>query len=100
MLDKLERSDFEGHVNQRFTIQFTPEHELVAVLIQVDEINSDSVLPRKPFSLLFETKQTDQYYTQGIYSVKHHELGMMEIFLVPMGFDVVSNCMRYEAVFS
>jgi hypothetical protein len=98
MLDTLELSDFEPHVNQIIPIRFTPDVVIPATLIEAKTINSSSTLPRKPFALTFRTNQKNEYYSQAIFEIQHPLKGTLEIFLVPIGPDEAG--MRYEAIFS
>jgi hypothetical protein len=52
---------------------------------------------RAPFSLIFRGGP-DPPLPQRIYRVHHHELGALDLFLVPIGRDEVGQ--RYEAVFT
>ncbi len=54
--------------------------------------------PRRPFSLIFSNPRKDSYLPQRTYSLEHAKLGVLEIFLVPIGPD--ENGMFYEAVFT
>ncbi len=53
---------------------------------------------RAPFSLIFRSPGERRHAPQQIYTVRHPELGEIEIFLVPIGPD--ERGMRYEAVFT
>jgi hypothetical protein len=98
MQDILELSDFEPYLNQAFSLQFTPEVSLPAVLIEARSIKSYTPAEREPFKLIFRTDQKDEYYNQAIVMVKHPSKGDQGIFLVPVGPDAAG--MRYEAIFS
>jgi hypothetical protein len=52
---------------------------------------------RTPFSLVF-TAPADPLLGQGMYAIDHPQLGVLEIFIVPIGRDEGGT--RYEAVFS
>lgn len=52
---------------------------------------------RAQFSLVFRAPE-DVVLPQRIYRVEHHQLGVFELFLVPIGPD--GEGMRYEAVFT
>lgn len=87
-LENLTVADFETLRGQRFRIAEAFDAELV----EVTEIPREPG-GRAPFSFVFEGGPTPPL-PQAIYPVHHHELGTIEIFLVPIGPD------RYEAVFS
>jgi hypothetical protein len=65
-------------------------------LIEVSEAE-DRGPSRPQFSLVFRGGP-DSPLPQRIYRVEHHELGAMEIFLVPLGPDELGQ--RYQAVFT
>lgn len=52
---------------------------------------------RQPFSLLFLCADT-RVLGQGTYALEHERLGMLEIFLVPVGAD--GGGVQYQAVFN
>lgn len=55
---------------------------------------------RRPgFSLIFTTRQTKEYYQQGIYQLIHPELGPLSLFMVPLGAGS-DGFMQYEIVFN
>jgi len=97
-LHLLQSSEFKPYTGEDFSISFSATETVVATLRDVVDLPGHPHIERKPFSLLFETKQKDHYYPQAIYSVKHPLHGNLEIFLVPMGFG--AEGMQYEAVFS
>lgn len=100
MLETLDIHHFEKHLNEEFEISFGDNPSLPAHLTDVRALSSDNVLARVSFSLLFTTDQTAEYYTQGISEVRHAQLGTMQLFLVPVGPDVETGRMRYEATFN
>jgi hypothetical protein len=54
---------------------------------------------RERFSLIFRGPK-DKPLKQDSYTMKHHNLGTLLIFLVPMGSDKKGTGLRYEAVVS
>ncbi|HEU4633865.1 MAG TPA: hypothetical protein VFS22_07770 [Flavisolibacter sp.] len=97
-LQLLRITDFEAYEGQCLTIRFGPGEAESAKLAQVVQLSGYSTLERKPFSILLQTSQLTTYYPQAIYPVEHPDLGVMDIFLVPVGFK--DGGMQYEAVFS
>ena len=87
-LDDLTVADFEPLLYERFRLAAAYDVELV----EVAEIPREPG-GRAPFSLVFEGGPTPPL-PQGIYAVEHEDIGVIEIFLVPVAPD------RYEAVFS
>ncbi|HWF81789.1 MAG TPA: hypothetical protein VN695_14505 [Streptosporangiaceae bacterium] len=73
----------------------------LADVTQAGAGRSDSF--RQPFTLLFHGP-IEPVLPQGIYRLEHHKLGVLELFIVPVGPDESpapgeSAAMRYEAVF-
>ena len=97
-LHLLQSSDFSPYVGKDFTIRFSETLAAEAKLLEVIDLTAHPNQQRKPFSLLFETRQKNQHYPQAIYTVEHPDLGALAIFLVPVGFG--SEGSQYEAVFS
>lgn len=97
-LQLLQSSDFKPYTGKDFGIRFSNTVTVNATLTEVVDLPAYPHLDRKPFCLLFETKQKDHYYPQAIYPVEHPVLGTLEIFLVPVGFG--AEGMQYEVVFS
>jgi hypothetical protein len=91
-------NDFNTLLNKVFTIRISDEVLLDAELIELTKLNNYSPLERSPFSIVFRTKQKNEYYQQGIFTIVHPQKGNLELFLSPLGFDNVG--MKYEAVFS
>jgi len=98
MLEKLTITDFTPHLNQHFSIHFTPEVTLSAELIDARAWGEVPENQRQPFNLIFRIAQKNGYYPQAIYSLIHPALGELAIFFVPLGPD--AEGMRYEAVFN
>jgi GNAT superfamily N-acetyltransferase len=98
MLDRLTAADFAAHLHDTFTVSLTDGQPYPLELAAVEE-QGESYQPggRKPFSLLFRNPRTDAYLPQQIYRLEHPQMGMLEIFLVPLAPDTAG--MRYEAVF-
>jgi hypothetical protein len=111
-LATLRAEDFSPYLNGVFRIHFTeaeqahglpPLVELTLSDVQVlaEQLTLSST-PRTGFALffsgpLFGAKQRE-YLPQHIYPVEHPTLGLMDIFLVPLGPQ--AGQMRYQAVFN
>jgi hypothetical protein len=98
-LKTVTHEDFAACLNQTFTIddeaQGAVEIELVEVECQGNVALEAQGRPR--FSILF-LGAPEPLLAQGIYRLRHSQLGVMELFLVPVGPD--QKGMRYEAVFT
>jgi hypothetical protein len=89
---------FEPEVGGAFTISFTDAQfdlrlrEATALGHHASHIHT-----RPPFSLLFVCDDR-RILGQGAYAIEHERLGMLEIFLVPVGAD--DDGVQYQAVFN
>jgi len=99
-LDRLTKDDFDPHVGDTFELELGGDTTLSLELVSADPLSSDTIEPgtRAPFSITFRSSGERRHVPQQIYTVRHAELGAMEIFLVPIGPD--EGGMRYEAVFT
>ena len=54
------------------------------------------------FAIVFQDPQAtvDRYLPQAVYRLEHHELGSLDVFIVPIGPGADGQGMRYEAVFA
>jgi hypothetical protein len=101
MLDQLTSTDFAAHVHEMFRIQLEGVSPIDLELNAVTDLNpATAVRPegRRPFSLEFLGPISSQYLLQHIYRLEHAQLGVLEIFLVPLGPQ--QGRMRYEAIFT
>ena len=98
--DRLGKNDFDPHVGEQFQLELGGDQTLPLELVSCDPLSSDTAdsATRTPFSLIFRSAGERRHAEQQIYTVRHAELGAMEIFLVPIGPD--EHGMRYEAVFT
>lgn len=99
-LDSVTKDDFDRHLGAEFELELGSDTSLTLALISSDPLPSDGVErpTRAPFSLVFRSPGERRHAPQRIYTVRHPELGAIEIFLVPIGPD--DEGMRYEAVFT
>lgn len=95
MSRELHEKDFAGCINDNFHVLGEHHGALSLQLIQI------AMEPAKPeqhvFSLLFRGS-VDPLLPQRTYQLKHHQLGEVDIFLVPVGQDK-EGC-TYQAVFN
>ncbi len=103
-LETLTVDAFQPRVGQTFRIRPRPESEVEAELIEARALGggpsrapSEASQRRTPFSLSFRTSLMAPL-PQSIYEVVHDEMGVYEIFLVPVGPD--GKGMVYEAIFT
>ncbi|PKB57395.1 MAG: hypothetical protein BZY73_03490 [SAR202 cluster bacterium Casp-Chloro-G3] len=100
MLDKLTIEDFEPYVNQKFLIQVEDLDAVAVELVEAVELASggnQTPEARSPFSIVFRAPDgTD--LPQKIYEITHDSLGVLQLFLVPIGPDKLGMC--YQAIFT
>jgi hypothetical protein len=87
--------DFSPHLDAVFDVQ-TAAGVVPLKLAKVDPVG-DSGRAGGAFSLIFVAPK-GPWLPQGIYPVPHPVLGMMEIFLVPVGPALGGN--SYQAIFT
>jgi hypothetical protein len=97
MLDELTQLDFAPLVTDRFRLVESD------VTLDLELLSAEAATVgghpsgRTPFSLVFRGPR-EPLLPQRIYPLQHSVLGVLEIFLVPIGPDELGQ--RYEAVFS
>ncbi len=96
-LTSVTRETFAPHLGSRFALALS-DGVLELELCAVDALHASPNAPRAPFALRFRTPAVTGHLAQRIYALAHPVLGMLEIFLVPLGRDATG--MRYEAVFA
>lgn len=99
-LGELTLSHFVPHLGSTFSRseQGAPDVGLVlnsATSLAGRHAGEDS--RREPFSLVF-TGPRDVCLPQSIHPLRHPDIGLLDIFLVPIGIDAAGR--RYEAIFS
>ncbi|HEX8898487.1 MAG TPA: hypothetical protein VF751_07300 [Chthoniobacterales bacterium] len=99
MLDlaTVRREEFAACLDQDFEIVF-PDGTLPVKLVDAKQWGPDQPANiRQPFTLTFHVARNLQL-PQGIYQMRHANLGEMEVFLVQIAAD--SNSSTFEAVFN
>lgn len=99
MLDKYQSTDFLPRLNQTFRICLEGLAPIDLELVAVNEL-ATTAQPgaRRPFSLHFLGPVSSQYLLQHIYQMENQHLGMLDLFIVPLGPE--AGRMRYEAIFT
>ena len=101
---ELKSETFSGHVGETFTATPQEGEPFELVLTSCEETPYGSAeewreaFQRVPFSLLFHDADASRFLPQQIVSLRHPDLGELELFIVPLGPD--ERGMRYEAVIS
>jgi hypothetical protein len=86
---------FAEQLNTRFSIESGPSDAEEMELIEATEKQSSPT--QEQFSLIFRAA-SDTVPNQGQYTMKHEKLGVLELFLVPVGKD--DKGLYYEAFFN
>ncbi|MCL9999648.1 MAG: hypothetical protein NBV68_09710 [Erythrobacter sp.] len=89
---------FQPEVGSTFTVAF-PDARFDLELREATALGfrDPHVHSRHPFTLLFVCPDR-RALAQGTYAIDHERLGMLEIFLVPVGADTAG--VQYEAIFN
>lgn len=96
-MDDLTLETFLPHVGSDFLAG--GDDAIVLHLTAIDTGPRQPDAPRvQPFSLVF-TGPPHPNLGQGIHRLVHAELGGLDVFLVPIGYDATGS-LRYEAVFN
>ncbi len=98
-LDKLQSDDFTLYRNQLFHIHLNETESIDLELVSVTELGARSQPEtRTPFSIHFLGPVSPQYLIQSTYHFEHHQMGVLDLFIVPLGPE--RGRMRYEAILS
>lgn len=109
-LETLTADDFRAAQGSRFqlTTQRSEHGRQVALPVELADVTQAAEAPsdpfRKPFSVLFHGP-IEPVLPQGIYRFEHDQIGVLDLFIVPVGPHEPSDpgsqptAMRYEAVF-
>jgi hypothetical protein len=95
-LDKVTCEEFTACLDQDFEIVF-PDGTLPVKLSEARPLGARPGSIREPFALTFVAGRPLRL-PQGIYKLRHPNLGEMEIFLVQIAVDQTSSA--FEAVFN
>jgi hypothetical protein len=97
MLSDLTDADFAARLHEKFLV------DLGSSQLEIELIAADRIGPapeggrREPFSVVFRGPQ-EPLLPQRIYQLRHEGMGVLEVFLVPIGPD--ADGQRYELVFT
>ena len=98
MIGTLVLETFTPHVNEAFTVDLPSGESYVLTLTQVVAIAgaNHTMVNRPPFDLRFHGPVAG-HLPQQIHRLSHPVLGLLDIFLVPIGRD--ADAFFYQAVF-
>ena len=88
---------FEPAVGDAFTVGGEGGAKVELLLVEAERKDAGPHAPRPAFSLLFHGPG-DPLLPQETYRFEHHALGVLEIFIVPLGCD--EHGATYEAFFA
>lgn len=96
MLDEIPFAQFEAIVGQ--TVRLSRGDEYIDVEVtQARRLNNPS--PRnEPFTVILRENGASRAALQGMYEIHHPTLGILELFVVPVGPDGKGMC--YEITFN
>ena len=97
MLDNLTKATFEPIKGSVFELALSDDHRLQLELAEIRGNGLQGMAKREQFALHFRGPAAPAL-AQRIYRLEHPQLGVLEIFLVPIGRDAAG--MTYEAVFT
>ena len=93
-------ADFEACLQQFFQIHPDGTCSIAATLVEVKRFKKSAGREgNTAFSALFHVTG-GSVLTQNVYRVENENIGLLEIFLVPVGPDPDAGGMCYEAVFN
>jgi hypothetical protein len=99
MTELLQSTDFQSQLDQLFCIHLANATTIDLQLVSVTALGTASQPGfRNPFSLHFLGPVSRHYLTQHTYQMVNEKLGMLDIFIVPLGSE--AGRMRYEAIFT
>lgn len=97
MSTQLTLDTFTPAVGDNFTVGGEDGATVELLLVEATHKDAGSHAPRPPFSLLFHGP-ADPPLQQATYRFQHASIGVMEIFIVPLGRDEHGSV--YEAFFA
>jgi hypothetical protein len=87
---------FRPAVGQTFTVGEAGGTTIELLLVEATATEAGPQAPRPPFSLLFHGP-AEPFLPQASYRFEHESLGVLGIFIVPLGRD--EHGATYEAIF-
>jgi hypothetical protein len=95
--DMLTIEMFADKLGQTFILEEEDAPAIEFTLTEATPLRNFANLPREPFSLLFVTRGIE-VLPQRVYALRHAELGLQSIFLVPIGRQ--GDEVSYQAIFN
>lgn len=99
LLNELRSEHFASRLHEGFCVRLSESESVEIELIQVTEWGPAAANgQRRPFTLVFQGPKSDRYLPQRTYPIDNPSLGLLEVFIVPIGPRDGRMC--YEAIFS
>lgn len=95
MVKKLQKNDFQPHLNEQFAVYVG---EIEPVKIELVEISDRSAGKVESFSLFFRNVE-GKFFPHNTYQITHPIMGELVLFLGPVETDKTDG-IYYEAVFN
>ncbi len=96
MLDKLQKADFDKHMNSKFELSHLETDEKIEIeLVETEEKNTDQT---EGFSLIFKGPK-DTVLEHDTHKMKHPEMGEMDLFIGPI-MSGKEEGVYYQAIFN
>lgn len=89
---------FSDKIGDAFVIEEPEVPPIPLTLVEASLLRNYAKAARPPFSLIFETHGAGGILMQRCYALRHPQLGLQQIFLVPIGGD--GEAATYQAVFN
>lgn len=99
-LADLTHDDFTGLLNTWFRLQVDAQVAIEVELTVVEPLPPIPGFTRRPFRLVFRSRDPNTAVPQGTYRFHHDTMGELEVFVVPRGPDRDRVGMTYDATFS
>lgn len=99
-LAEVTHETFSAHLHSWFRMRVSPELVAEVELIEVELLPPIAGIERRPFRLVFRSRDPKTAHPQRTYAFSHDTLGELEIFVVPRGPDRTRVGMIYDALFS
>lgn len=99
MAEQLTEAEFSRHLNTKFAVRAQAPRPVELELVEVQRwvLQPKEADGMERFSVFFQGPG-DIFMPQSIYTLEHEGMGVLDIFLVPVGRD--ERGYRYEAVFN
>ncbi|MGE5477130.1 MAG: DUF6916 family protein [Bacteroidales bacterium] len=96
---ELRLEHFSGRIGEAFLVPLPDRVEtLVLDEAEARKTGNAALTMRPGFSIIFRGSSPDLLLNQGIFALRHEELGRLELFMVPIG-QLPDGNFRYQACF-